>query len=181
MKKKLTNNVGLKILSILFAFLLWLVVVSVDDPVTTKPFSSIPVELINTQAVTGQGSVYEVLDNSDMASIHVTAKRSVLDSLSRDNFKATADMTRMDGNLVPIEVKAKSAQAKSAQTVLNHPEKYQVKNIIKFGDYNVGRNGKLLTLPNYMQFLLDLEPEQIILKQIDIDEVNAMAKEILNR
>lgn len=106
MKKKLTNNVGLKILSILFAFLLWLVVVSVDDPVTTKPFSSIPVELINTQAVTGQGSVYEVLDNSDMASIHVTAKRSVLDSLSRDNFKATADMTRMDGNLVPIEVKA---------------------------------------------------------------------------
>ena len=60
-------------------------------------------------------------------------------------------------------------------------KKYQVKNIIKFGDYNVGRNGKLLTLPNYMQFLLDLEPEQIILKQIDIDEVNAMAKEILNR
>ena len=106
MKKKLTNNVGLKILSILFAFLLWLVVVSVDDPVTTKPFSSIPVELINTQAVTGQGSVYEVLDNSDMASIHVPAKRSVLDPLSRDNFKATADMTRMDGNLVPIEVKA---------------------------------------------------------------------------
>ena len=106
MKKKLTNNIGLKILSILFAFLLWLVVVSVDDPVTTKPFSSIPVELINTQAVTGQGSVYEVLDNSDMASLHVTAQRSVLDSVSRDNFKATADMTRMDGNLVPIEGKA---------------------------------------------------------------------------
>ena len=90
-------------------------------------------------------------------------------------------LVRMKGECVPIEVKAKSAQAKSAQTVLNHPEKYQVKNIIKFGDYNVGRNGKLLTLPNYMQFLLDLEPEQIILKQIDIDEVNAMAKEILNR
>lgn len=106
MKKKLTNNIGLKILSVIFAFFLWIVVVSVDDPVTTKPFSSIPVELTNTQAITSQGSVYEVLDNTDVISVTVTAKRSVLDSLSRDNFKATADMTRMEGDLVPIEVKA---------------------------------------------------------------------------
>ena len=65
--------------------------------------------------------------------------------------------------------------------VLNHPKKYQVKHIIKFGDYNVGRDGQLLTLPNYMQFLLDLEPEQIILEPIDVDAVNALAKEILNK
>ncbi len=50
---------------------------------------------------------------------------------------------------------------------------------IKFGDYNVGREGQLLTLPNYMQFLLDLEPEQIILEPIDVDAVNALAKKIL--
>lgn len=106
MKKKLTNNIGLKILSIVVASLLWLIVVSVDDPVTGKTFSMIPVELTNTQVVTGQGSVYEVVDNTDVVSIYVTAKRSVLDSLSRDNFKATADMKRMEGNLVPIEVKA---------------------------------------------------------------------------
>jgi len=54
-----------------------------------------------------------------------------------------------------------------------------VKHIIKFGDYNVGREGQLLTLPNYMQFLLDLEPEEIILKPIDVDAVNTLAKKIL--
>ena len=40
-----------------------------------------------------------------------------------------------------------------------YPEKYGVKHFIKFGDYNIGRDGDLLTLPTYMQFLLDLEPE----------------------
>ena len=90
-------------------------------------------------------------------------------------------LVRMKGECVPLEVKAKNAQAKSVQTVLKHPDKYQVKHIIKFGDYNVGRDGQLLTLPNYMQFLLDMEPEQIILEPIDVDVVNALAREILNK
>jgi hypothetical protein len=38
--------------------------------------------------------------------------------------------------------------------VLNHPEKYYVEQYIKLGDYNVGRNGKILPLPWYMGFLL---------------------------
>ena len=86
----------------------------------------------------------------------------------------------MKGECVPLVVKAKTAQAKSARTLLKHPEKYQLKRIIKFGDYNVGRDGQLLTLLNYMQFLLDLEPEQIVLEPIDVDAVNALAKEILS-
>lgn len=88
-------------------------------------------------------------------------------------------LVRMKGECVPLEVKAKSAQAKSVQTVLKHSDKYQVKHIIRFGDYNVGRDGPLLTLPNYMQFLLDLEPEQLILAPLDVNAINALAKEIL--
>ena len=58
-------------------------------------------------------------------------------------------------------------------------EKYHVKHVIKFGDYNIGRDGQLLTLPNYMQFLLDLEPEEIVLDTIDVDALNSLAKEIV--
>ncbi len=90
-------------------------------------------------------------------------------------------LVRMGGECVPIEVKAKTAQAKSIRTVLKHPDKYGVKQIIKFGDYNIGREGNLLTLPSYMQFLLDLEPEQLTLEPIDADAVNALAKEMLGR
>lgn len=46
---------------------------------------------------------------------------------------------------------------------------------------NVGRDGGLLTLPSYMQFLLNLEPEDLVLEPVDVDAVNAMAKEILNK
>ena len=38
--------------------------------------------------------------------------------------------------------------------LLKHPEKYHVYNALKLGDYNVGRDGALLTLPFYMGFLL---------------------------
>ena len=55
---------------------------------------------------------------------------------------------------VPVEVKANTGNAKSLKTVLNHPEKYRVLSAIKLGDYNVGREGALLTLPLYMGFLL---------------------------
>ena len=58
------------------------------------------------------------------------------------------------GECVPIECKARTGNAKSLKTVLNHPEKYHVTHAFKFGDYNVGREGAVLTLPFYMAFLL---------------------------
>ena len=82
------------------------------------------------------------------------------------------------GECVPVEVKAKTAKAKSLSTALKHPEKYHVYHAIKFGDFNVGREGPLLTLPNYMQFLLDLNPEEIVLQPLDIEALNVMAKEL---
>lgn len=88
-------------------------------------------------------------------------------------------LVRMQGECVPLEVKAKSAKSKSSKTVLAHPEKYHVKHIIKFGDYNIGREGDLLTLPTYMQFLLDLEPEGVVLEPIDTDELTRLAREVL--
>lgn len=87
-------------------------------------------------------------------------------------------LIRYKGECVPVEVKAKSAQAKSVATVRKHPEKYVVKHFIKFGDYNVGREGDLLTLPTYMQFLLDLEPEEIVLEEIDMEDLTKLAKEM---
>ena len=85
------------------------------------------------------------------------------------------------GECVPVEVKAKTAKAKSLSTALKHPEKYHVYHAVKFGDFNIGREGPLLTLPNYMQFLLDLEPEEIILGPIDTDGLNRLAKELFEK
>ena len=61
---------------------------------------------------------------------------------------------RYKGECVPLECKARTGNAKSMQTVLKHPEHYHVFHAIKLGDYNIGCNGPLLTLPLYMGFLL---------------------------
>lgn len=62
---------------------------------------------------------------------------------------------RYCGECMLVEVKAASGNTKSTKTILKHPEKYHVGGAIKLGDYNVGRSGKILTLPLYMGFLLD--------------------------
>lgn len=62
---------------------------------------------------------------------------------------------RYKGECTLVEVKATSGNAKSAKTVLNHPEKYHVRSAIKLGDYNIGRAEHILTLPLYMTFLLN--------------------------
>ena len=62
---------------------------------------------------------------------------------------------RYKGECTLVEVKAKSGNTKSTKTILSHPEKYHVYSAIKLGDYNIGRNDKMLTLPLYMAFLLN--------------------------
>ena len=62
---------------------------------------------------------------------------------------------RYKGGATLIEVKATTGNTKSTKTILSHPEKYHVAGAIKLGDYNVGRNEKILTIPIYMGFLLN--------------------------
>ncbi len=54
------------------------------------------------------------------------------------------------GMCLPIEVKATTGNAKSLKTVFKYPEKYHITEALKFGDYNVGRSGSILTLPLYV-------------------------------
>lgn len=61
---------------------------------------------------------------------------------------------RYKGECVPLECKATNGKAKSLATVMKNKDVYHVDHELKLGDYNVGREGGLLTLPMYMCFLL---------------------------
>ena len=63
-------------------------------------------------------------------------------------------LIRYKGRCTPVECKATTGNAKSMRTILKHPDKYHVMSAIKLGDYNIGRNEQLLTLPLYLAFLL---------------------------
>lgn len=64
-------------------------------------------------------------------------------------------LIRYKGSCTPIECKATTGNAKSMSTVLKNEDKYHVSSAFKLGDYNIGRSGKMLTLPMYMAFMLD--------------------------
>lgn len=105
MKNKLVSNWGLKLISVMFAIILWLIVVNVDDPVTTKKFKNIPVQILSERLISDAGEIYEVLDKSDSVTVTVKAKRSVVEALSEEDFRATADIAeRISENSIPIRV-----------------------------------------------------------------------------
>jgi hypothetical protein len=62
--------------------------------------------------------------------------------------------TRISNECVLIECKATTGDAKSARTILRHPEKYHVSHVIKLGRYNIGYSNGMLTLPLYLGFLI---------------------------
>ncbi len=62
---------------------------------------------------------------------------------------------RYKGECTLLECKAKSGNTKSAKTVLSNYDKYHVNKLIKLGDYNVGFNDNIITLPLYMGFLIN--------------------------
>lgn len=105
MKYKLSKNFGLKIMAFVFAALLWLIVVNIDDPVSRTTFTDVDISIANPEIVTNQGKVYQVLDEQK-TNVTVYARRSVLKDITKENIIAMADLSAMDTNtyLVPISV-----------------------------------------------------------------------------
>ncbi len=104
-KYKIFNNFGLKILAVFISVLLWLAVINVSDPVINTSYADIPVVVTNVDRITSQGKVYE-LTSETTVDISVSAKRSVQDFLSEDNFKAVVDLEDYDDKAgqVPIRI-----------------------------------------------------------------------------
>lgn len=92
---KITNNIGLKLLSLLFAVVVWLVVVNISDPVTTKTFREVPVVIEHSEFLTDEGMVYKVINETELVDITVSAKRSVLKEIKKSDFIVTADMREL--------------------------------------------------------------------------------------
>ncbi|MBR3769638.1 MAG: hypothetical protein IKL06_03800 [Lachnospiraceae bacterium] len=104
MKEKMTNNLSLKIIAVLFAAGLWMISININDPYQSKDYSVV-VQLQNMSAMTSTGKYVEVLNDSDEITVRVRGNRSVMDSFSASNIVATADLNEMDeNNQVPIKL-----------------------------------------------------------------------------
>lgn len=76
-------------------------------------------------------------------------------------------LVRFKGECVILEVKSKSGKAKSMNTVLKNKDVYHINNAIKLGQYNVGREGDILTVPLYMGFLIEDKIADVVIPDVD--------------
>lgn len=94
MKEKLINNLGFKILSVCLAMFLWIVIVNVDDPVKTRTFTNVPVQVLNENTLTSKNKAYGIV-SGDTIDFTVTGKRTQLEKLKKTDFVATADLAQL--------------------------------------------------------------------------------------
>lgn len=95
MKKKIFHNWGLKIASLLLAFLIWFLVAEFGDPLVTVTFPNVHVVLKNTEQLEKENKVYEVLDKTDTVRVTVRIPNSMRAQLRASDIVAEADMNKL--------------------------------------------------------------------------------------
>lgn len=188
MKKKITNNLDLKILAVLFSVILWLIVVNIDDPVKSIQFSGVEVQIMNGEELVEQGKVYEVLDDTNVVTVTVTGRRSILEDIAKENITAVADMkdlTSMD--TLSIEVSSNKyaneiddIKCDQDNVRLSIEDLARVQKTIQIAVVGEPRNGYILgaVTTNLNQIYLE-GPESLINQisyaqaEIDVDGVTA--------
>lgn len=111
MKEKQNKRWGLLLISFLCAFLVWLGVVNVADPVMTDTVE-VPVEIVNSDVLTKNNLTYEVVGKST-TTVQYEVKTTNAYRIRSSDFRAYADMTDMWSvtGAIPIKIE-----------VLNHSE-----------------------------------------------------------
>lgn len=127
MKDKLTNNLKLKVIAVLFAAGLWMISININDPYQSKDYS-VQVQLLNMNVMTGAGKYVEVANDSDEITVKVKGNRSVMDSFSAANIVATADMNEIDeNNQVPIKLSTVKTSGSKIESIHSNTAYVEVK------------------------------------------------------
>lgn len=107
MKNKLTQNISLKIMSVVTAVLVWMIVVNIDNPIRTVSYTIQNVELLNQNYIDQKVP----LPDTDQGTfrIYITAERKTLSKISASDIHAVADLQQAlsydeDPVMVPITV-----------------------------------------------------------------------------
>ena len=130
LKAMFTRNIGVKLLSFVLAFFIWIIIMSISDPQITKKIDGIPIETRH------KDDFNNLEENADLSinilttgtvSIKVSGKRSEIEDLSAGDFVAYADFNDFVGiNAIPIHVEPRK------QNLVNSLEiTYQSKTVMQ--------------------------------------------------
>lgn len=104
MKHKLTGNLSLKLLSLVVAFMIWLLVENIDNPIKPVLFKDVKINVINEDSVTEIDKAFDIISGETVV-LRVTERKSILKNLSASDFTVIADMENLNEmNSVPLTV-----------------------------------------------------------------------------
>lgn len=181
LKQRLKNNWTLKLASVAIAFLIWLVVGNINDPIIQKVYSNVKVNITNGSYIESRGMTYRLDSNYQTVSVTLRGNSSKV-TKRNDDIVVEADLTQivdMDSTpvMVPVTVKCKDISAEnitvSPITIPIEIEERETKDFmiaVNYGDSVPGAGyevGKIYTNPEKISVS---GPESIIDK---IDRVVA--------
>ena len=94
MKKRIFNNLILKIISVVLAFIAWLILVNVSDPTTAITVGGVNVRFENENILEEKGYTYEVLDGAKI-NVDVSGPKSEVTSISAADIDASVDLSKL--------------------------------------------------------------------------------------
>ena len=105
MKERLTNNLGIKLLSVGIALFLWILVVNFSNPVKTKQIVDISLEVINDDVLTDAGLTYEI-EGKKTVGVSVDVKTLDYNKIQKSDFRAYIDMKDLWSvtGTVPVQI-----------------------------------------------------------------------------
>ena len=130
LKAMFTRNIGVKLLSFVLAFFIWIIIMSISDPQITKKIDGIPIETRHKDDFNNLEANEDLSINiltTGTVSIKVSGKRSEIEDLSAGDFVAYADFNDFVGiNAIPIHVEPRK------QNLVNSLEiTYQSKTVMQ--------------------------------------------------
>ncbi len=90
---KLRNNIGIKLLSLFLAFVLWLLVVAYYNPETTNLIRDIPITINYDDAILEQQGLILVTVPDETVDVQIEGKREILALISKDKVSAKIDIS----------------------------------------------------------------------------------------
>lgn len=108
LKSMFTRNIGMKLVSVVVAFVVWLTIINLADPRITRTISGIPIEMRNEKTVLSENETY-VSSSDKTVRIKIQGVRSEIDKLTAADFTAYVDLKEMSKvYAMPVHVSLKS-------------------------------------------------------------------------
>lgn len=107
-KEFFKRNFKNKIAALIVGVLLWFTLMNISDPISTKSFYDIPINVSNAQNLKDINKTYSIQENQTI-SVVLKGHRSLLDTMSKDDITASVDVTKLSSiNTSEINIDVKS-------------------------------------------------------------------------